>query len=93
MRQFNYESGKDVYVDLPSKAGSVRINCSPYSYSAWVLFYKAVIIDYDDKSGQYVERTVRALMDIWPKLNGNEYSRVELYDHYGNKKTFYVRRK
>ena len=93
MVQYNYESGKDVYVDFPSKAQSVRICCSPYSYASTVLFSKAVIIDYDDESGQYVERTVRAKIDIWPKLNGDQYSRVELYDHYGNKKTFYVKRK
>ena len=93
MVQYNYESGKDVYVDFPSKAQSVRICCSPYSYASTVLFSKAVIIDYDDESGQYVEITVRAKIDIWPKLNGDQYSRVELYDHYGNKKTFYVRRK
>ena len=87
---YNYESGKDKYLYVPSKARSVRISCSTYSRA---LFSKAVIVDYDDESGQYVERTVRARIDIWPNLNGNEYSRVELYDHYGNKKTFYVRRK
>ena len=88
--EYNYESGKDKYVNVPSKARSVRISCSTYSHAP---FSKAVIIDYDDKSGQYVERTVRAKIDIWPKLNGDQYSCVELYDHYGNKKTFYVRRK
>ena len=93
--KYKFESGKDIYVTLPNNLSSydATVDCCPYpnGYGNAVYINRAEIIDF--KNGSAGTRTEKPAFRPTVTTSSEQYARITLYDDYGNKKSFYVRRK
>ena len=93
--KYKFESGKDIYVTLPNNLSSygATVDCCPYKngYGNAVYINRAEIIDF--KNGSAGTRTEKPAFRPTVTTSSEQYARITLYDDYGNKKSFYVKRK
>ena len=93
--KYKFESGKDIYVTLPKNLSSydATVDCCPYpnAYGNAVYINRAEIIDF--KNGSAGTRTEKPAFRPTVTTSSEQYARITLYDDYGNKKSFYVKRK
>ena len=90
---YKFESGKDIYVTLPKNLSSydARVDCCPYEYGNSVYVSRAEINDF--KNGSVGTRTEKPSLGATATTISEQYARITLYDDYGNKKAFYIKRK
>ena len=91
--KYKFESGKDIYVTLPKNLSSydASVDCCPYEYSNSVYVNRAEISDF--KNGSLGTRTEKPALGATATTISEQYARITLYDDYGNKKAFYIKRK
>lgn len=92
--KYKFESGKDIYVTLPKNLVSrPTVDCCPYenAYGNAVYVNRAEIIDFKD--GSVGTRTEKPAFRPEATVISEQYARITLYDDYGNKKAFYIKRK
>lgn len=93
--KYKFESGKDIYVTLPKNLSSydARVDCCPYEngYGNAVYINRAEISDF--KNGSLGTRTEKPAFHPTVTTISEQYARITLYDDYGNKKAFYIKRK
>ena len=93
--KYKFESGKDIYVTLPKNLSSydARVDCCPYEngYGNAVYINRAEISDF--KNGSLGTRTEKPAFHPTVATISEQYARITLYDDYGNKKAFYIKRK
>ena len=90
--KYKFESGKDVYVTLPAKASDrVGMSFCPYEKGNSIYVNRAEIIDFE--KGSVSTRTEKPAFYVRATIKSEEYARITLYDDYGNKKAFYIKRK
>ena len=90
---YKFESGKDIYVTLPKNLSSydAEVDCCPYEYGNSVYVSRAEINDF--KNGSVGTRTEKPSLGATATTISEQYARITLYDDYGNKKAFYIKRK
>lgn len=93
--KYKFESGKDIYMTLPNNLSSynAEVDCCPYAngYGNAVYINRAEIIDF--KNGSVGTRTEKPALSPTVTTISEQYARITLYDDYGNKKAFYIKRK
>ena len=93
--KYKFESGKDIYMTLPNNLSSynAKVDCCPYAngYGNAVYINRAEIIDF--KNGSVGTRTEKPALSPTVTTISEQYARITLYDDYGNKKAFYIKRK
>lgn len=91
--KYKFESGKDIYVTLPKNLSSydATVDCCPYEYGNSVYANRAEIVDF--KNGSVGTRTIKPAWSATATTISEQYARITLYDDYGNKKAFYIKRK
>lgn len=90
--KYKFESGKDVYVTLPAKASDrVGMSFCPYEKGNSIYVNRAEIVDFE--KGSVSTRTEKPAFYVRATIKSEEYARITLYDDYGNKKAFYIKRK
>ena len=93
--KYKFESGKDIYMTLPKNLSSydARVDCCPYEngYGNAVYINRAEISDF--KNGSLGTRTEKPAFHPTVTTISEQYARITLYDDYGNKKAFYIKRK
>ena len=93
--KYKFESGKDIYVTLPKNLSSydAEVDCCPYenAYGNSVYVNRVEIMDF--KESPYSFRTEKFKTGATARVISEQYARITLYDDYGNKKSFYVKRK
>ena len=93
--KYKFESGKDIYVTLPNNLSSydATVDCCPYpnGYGNSVYVNRVEIMDF--KESPYSFRTEKYKTGATARVISEQYARITLYDDYGNKKSFYMRRK
>lgn len=91
--KYKFESGKDIYVTLPKNLSSydAKVDCCPYEYGNSVYVNRAEIIDFEN--GSVGTRTKKPALGATATTISEQYARITLYDDYGNKKAFYIKRK
>lgn len=93
---YKFESGEDKYVTIPyNEYVSVRFSCSPSESGSSAYYNHAEIMDFGDWGDVRPYRfwTEKPACDSKFSVIREQYSRITLYDDYGNKKTFYIKRK
>ena len=93
--KYKFESGKDIYVTLPKNLSSydAEVDCCPYenAYGNSVYVNRVEIMDF--KESPYSFRTEKFKTGATARVISEQYARITLYDDYGNKKSFYMKRK
>lgn len=93
--KYKFESGKDIYMTLPNNLSSynAEVDCCPYANGNGNAVYinRAEIIDF--KNGSVGTRTEKPALSPTVTTISEQYARITLYDDYGNKKAFYIKRK
>ena len=93
--KYKFESGIDKYLTLPKNLSSYDaiVDCCPYEngYGNAVYINRAEISDF--KNGSISTRTEKPAFRPTVTTISEQYARVTLYDDYGNKKAFYIKRK
>lgn len=93
--KYKFESGIDKYLTLPKNLSSydARVDCCPYenAYGNAVYINRAEISDF--KNGSISTRTEKPAFRPTVTTISEQYARITLYDDYGNKKAFYIKRK
>ncbi len=93
---YKFESGEDKYVTIPyNEYVSVRFSCSPSESGSSAYYNHAEIMDFGDWGDVRPYRfwTEKPACDSGFSVIREQYSRITLYDDYGNKKAFYIKRK
>lgn len=93
---YKFESGEDKYVTIPyNEYVSVRFSCSPSESGSSAYYNHAEIMDFGDWGDVRPYRfwTEKPACDSNFSVIREQYSRITLYDDYGNKKAFYIKRK
>lgn len=93
--KYKFESGIDKYLTLPKNLSSydATVDCCPYenAYGNAVYINRAEISDF--KNGSISTRTEKPAFRPTVTTISEQYARITLYDDYGNKKAFYIKRK
>ena len=93
--KYKFESGIDKYLTLPKNLSSydATVDCCPYenAYGNAVYINRAEISDF--KNGSISTRTEKPAFSPTVTTISEQYARITLYDDYGNKKAFYIKRK
>ena len=93
--KYKFESGIDKYLTLPKNLSSydATVDCCPYenAYGNAVYINRAEISDF--KNGSISTRTEKPAYRPTVTTISEQYARITLYDDYGNKKAFYIKRK
>ena len=93
--KYKFESGIDKYLTLPKNLSSydATVDCCPYEngYGNAVYINRAEISDF--KNGSISTRTEKPAFRPTVTTISEQYARVTLYDDYGNKKAFYIKKK
>lgn len=93
--KYKFESGIDKYLTLPKNLSSydATVDCCPYenAYGNAVYINRAEISDF--KNGSISTRTEKPAFHPTVTTISEQYARITLYDDYGNKKAFYIKRK
>ena len=93
--KYKFESGIDKYLTLPKNLSSygATVDCCPYenAYGNAVYINRAEISDF--KNGSISTRTEKPAFRPTVTTISEQYARITLYDDYGNKKAFYIKRR
>lgn len=90
--KYKFGDGKDVYVTLPANASDiVSMSFCPYEKGNSIYVNRAEIIDFE--KGSVSTRTEKPAFNVKATIKSEEYARITLYDDYGNKKAFYIKKK